>query len=43
MLSISAWRVVLTEFVVYVFTELGIHISANDEKVVFRDATDNRG
>ena len=27
------------EFVVYVFTILGIHVSTNDEKVVFRDAT----
>ena len=39
MFSISVWRVVLAEFVVSVFTNLGIHVSANDENVVFWDAT----
>ena len=42
MLSISVWRVVYAEFVVYVFTNLGIHISANDENV-FWDVTNKRG
>ena len=42
MFLVSVWRVVLAEFVVYIFTNLGIHVSINDENVVFRDAT-NRG
>ena len=42
MLSISAWRGVYTEFVVFVFPNLDIHVSANDENVVFRDATNKR-
>ena len=43
MLSISVWRVVLAEFVVSVFPNLGIHVSANNEDDVFRDATNKRG
>ena len=28
-----------TEFVVNIFTSLGIHVPSNDQKIVFRDAT----
>ena len=38
MFLISVWRVVYAEFVVYVFTNLGIHVSTDDKNVVFRDA-----
>ena len=43
MFSISIRRVVLAVFVVSVFPYLGIHVSANDENVVFRDAMNKRG
>ena len=43
MLSISVWRVVYAEFVVYVFPNLGIRVSADDKNIVFRDATNKRG
>ena len=39
MLPIPIWRVVEDVFVVSVFPDLGIHVSANDKHVVFRDAT----
>ena len=42
-MSISVWRVVLAEFVVSVFPNLGIHVSANDKNVDFRDATNKWG
>ena len=42
MFPISVWQVVLAEFVVYVFINLGIHVSTNDENIVFEDAT-NKG
>ena len=38
MLPVSVWRVVEAEFVVYVFNNLGIHVSINDENVMIRDA-----
>ena len=43
MLSIPVCRVVSAVFVVSVFPDLDIHASANDENVVFRDATHKRG
>ena len=43
MLLISVWRIVKAEFVVYIFTDLGIHVSANDENVVFWNATNKSG
>ena len=43
MFPISVWRVVSPEFVVYVFTNLGIHVSTDDENVVFRYATNKGG
>ena len=43
MFSISVWRVVLAEFVVYAFTSLGIYVSTDDENVVFRNATNKGG
>ena len=38
---ISVWRVLLAEFVVYVFTNLGIHVSVDNENVVY--ATSKEG
>ena len=38
MFPVSVRRVVSAEFVVYVLTFLGIHVSTNDENVVFQDA-----
>ena len=43
MLPISVWRSGLAEFVVYVFTNLGIHVSTNDEDVVFQDSLNKGG
>ena len=43
MFPISAWQVVWAEFVVYVFTNLGIHVFTNDENFVFRDVTKKEG
>ena len=43
MLPISVWRVVQAEFVVCVFTNLGIHASTDDKNVVFRDAMNEGG
>ena len=34
---LDVWRVVWAEFVVYIFTDLGIHVSTDDENHVFRD------
>ena len=39
MFPISVWCVVLVKFAVYIFTYQGIHVSSDDENVVFRDAT----
>ena len=39
MLPIPIWRVVEPIFVVSFFSDLGIHVSANDKHVVFQDAT----
>ena len=39
MLSIPIWRFVLAVFVVSVFPYLDIHVSANEEQVVFRNTT----
>ena len=39
MFPISVWRVVLAEFVVYIFTYLGINVSIDDENVVFLETT----
>ena len=38
MFPISVLRVVLAEFVIYVLTILGMHVSTDDKNVVFRDA-----
>ena len=38
MLPIPIWRVVEAVFVVSVFPDSGIYVSANDYHVVFRDA-----
>ena len=43
MFPISVWRVVQAEFVVYVFTYLGMHVSTDDENIVFRDTTNKGG
>ena len=43
MLLISVWQVVLRELVVYVFPNLGIRVSANDENVVIWAATNKGG
>ena len=43
MFHISVWGVVLTESLVYVFTNSGIHVSTDDKNIVFRDATNKGG
>ena len=39
MFPISVWRVERAEFIVYVFTYMGIHVSTDNEIIVFPDAT----
>ena len=43
MFLISVWRAVKAEFVAYAFTNLGIHVSTDNENFVFRDVTNKGG
>ena len=38
MFPFSIWRIVLAEFMFYIFANLGLHVYTDDENVEFRDA-----